>query len=437
MNIGGGSAMLTRAPRGTRDVLPQEVYKWHYVEDMFRGVCHHFGYSEIRTPVFEHTELFQRGVGETTDIVQKEMYTFKDRGGRSITLKPEGTAPVVRAFIEHKMYAETQPTKLYYVTPCFRYERPQSGRYRAFHQFGVEAFGSKNASVDAEVIAIAMVFFEKLGIKGLELRINSVGCPECRKVYNKKLKEFLKDRLGLLCETCNNRYLTNPLRIIDCKEEKCNQALTDVPFMLDNLCDECKAHFDSLQGYLRAIGMDYVVDPRIVRGLDYYSKTAFEIVSEGIGAQGTVCGGGRYDGLIEECGGPSVPGIGFGLGIERLLLTLESQNKAIAAPPGPDIFIAGIDPDAAIEAFRLVYLLRKAGIGAECDHMDRSLRAQMKYSDKIEALFTMVIGDDEIRSGNARIKDMQTGNETPVRLDANAIEEAIMTLKRGDLYGRV
>jgi histidyl-tRNA synthetase len=421
--------MLTKAPRGTRDVLPGEVYKWHYVESMFGQICRNFGYGEIRTPIFEHTELFQRGVGETTDIVQKEMYTFEDRGGRSITLKPEGTAPVVRAFIEHKLYADAQPTKFYYVTPCFRYERPQSGRLREFHQFGVEVFGSRQASVDAEVIAIAMHFFDRLGLEGLELRINSVGCPQCRGEYNGKLKSFLSDRLSLLCKTCNTRFGTNPLRIIDCKEEKCQKAIEGVSYMLDNLCSECKAHFEDLKDHLNTMGIEYTVDPKIVRGLDYYTKTAFEIISKDIGSQGTVCGGGRYDGLIQECGGPEIPGIGFGLGIERLILTLENQGVEIKMSSGTDLFVANIGDAAGKKAFELVYKLRQAGISAECDHMNRSLRAQMKYSDKLGARYSLVLGDDEIKSGTANLKDMESGEEIPVKLDIEAIKEIILPVK--------
>ncbi|MBA1336821.1 MAG: Histidyl-tRNA synthetase [Firmicutes bacterium] len=421
--------MLTKAPRGTRDVLPEEVYKWHFVEDMFRQICHRFGYGEMRTPAFEHTELFQRGVGETTDIVQKEMYTFEDRGGRSITLKPEGTAPVVRAFVEHKLYAEAQPSKYYYITPCFRYERPQSGRLRAFHQFGVEVFGSYGASTDAEVIAIAVHFFNRLGLKGLEVRVNSVGCPKCRSEYNRKLKEFLSDKLPDLCKTCNTRYETNPLRIIDCKEEKCRNVINDVPFMLDNLCGECKTHFEELKAYLEIMGIEYTVDPRIVRGLDYYTKTAFEIVSRDIGSQGTVCGGGRYEGLVEECGGPAMPGIGFGLGIERLILTLENQGIGVEKPVGTDIYVANVGERAGKTAFGLVYDLRKAGLGAECDHMNRSLKAQMKYSDKLGARFTMVLGEEEIQEGTARLKNMQSGVETPVKLEVEAIKAIIMQIK--------
>lgn len=421
--------MIARAPRGTRDVLPGEVHKWLYVEDMFRKVCKSFGYGEIRTPLFEHTELFQRGVGETTDIVQKEMYTFEDRGGRSITLKPEGTAPVVRAFIDHKMHAEAQPIKLYYITPCFRYERPQSGRLRAFHQFGIEVFGTEETTVDAEVIAVAMVFFEKLGLEGLELRINSVGCLKCRREYNEILRKYLGEKLPELCETCNTRYHTNPLRIIDCKDEKCQKALEDVPLMLDYLCDECRQHFDNLKQNLDLLNLEYIVDPKIVRGLDYYTKTAFEIVSKDIGAQGTVCGGGRYDGLIKECGGDDTPGIGFGLGIERLILTMESQGVSFDKLGNMDLYVANIGDEAARKAFEMVYKLRMLGVSAECDHMNRSLRAQMKYADKLQVKYTLVLGDEEIEKGTGFLKDMQTGEKLGINLAAQDIRKTILSKK--------
>lgn len=418
--------MSIKAPRGTRDVLPGEAYKWHYVENMFRKVCKEFGFGEIRTPLFEDTELFQRGVGETTDVVQKEMYTFEDKGGRSITLKPEVTAPVVRAYIEHKLYAGTQPLKAYYITPCFRYERPQSGRLRAFHQFGIEIVGSSYATADAEVISLAMLFFERLGLKNLELRINSVGCPECRREYGKALRGFLADKLTLLCETCNTRFSTNPMRIIDCKEEKCRKAIKGIPLMMDYLCGECREHFENLKEHLSGMDIEYTVDPTIVRGLDYYTKTAFEIVSQDIGSQGTVCGGGRYDGLVEECGGPKTPGIGFGLGIERLLLTMESQGIKIKQDDNIDLFVASIGDNAAKKTLGIVYRLRAAGVKSECDHMGRSLRAQMKYSHKIGARFTIVLGDDELEQGRVAVKNMVTGEQNEVELDIQKIKEAIM-----------
>jgi len=423
--------MLTQAPKGTKDVLPSEVYKWHYVENIIREICALNGYREIRTPAFEHTELFERGVGETTDVVQKEMYTFMDKGGRSITLKPEGTSPAVRAFIEHSIFNDPQPTKVFYFTPCFRYEKPQSGRFREHHQFGVEAYGTSDPSIDAEIINIAMTLYGTLGVGNLEIRINSVGCPKCRASYNKALKEYLAGKLSNLCETCKDRYNKNPMRIIDCKEERCKEQLTDVPFMLDNLCDECGEHFEGLKSSLEVLGLEYVVDPRIVRGLDYYTKTAFEIVSKDIGAQGTVCGGGRYDGLIEECGGPGTPGMGFGLGLERLLLVVENQGVDIPVPDYMDVYIANMGKEAAKEALKQIKILRKEGIRAEKDYMGRSLKAQMKYANKINARYVVVIGEEEIASGRIKVKDMSSGGEEEIDISrlVSYIKERICPLQ--------
>jgi len=409
--------MITKAPRGTKDILPGEVYKWNYLEDKFREVCSLFGYKEIRTPIFEHTELFKRGVGETTDIVQKEMYTFEDNGGRSITLKPEGTAPVVRAFIEHKLYAETQPVKVFYITPCFRYERPQAGRLREFHQFGVEIFGSENPSADVEIIDIAINFIESLGLKDLELRINSIGCTECRKNYNNALREYLKQKLNNLCKTCNDRFERNPMRIIDCKNEECKKELKDIPLILDFLCEDCKEHFDNVKKYLSGMGIKYVVDPTIVRGLDYYNRTAFEIISKDIGAQSTLCGGGRYDGLVEDVGGPSTPGVGFGLGIERLLLTLENNDIQIPEPKGIDIFIVTMGEEAKIKGLELSHKLRKERFAVDLDHISRSIKAQFKYADKIKAKYTIIIGDNELEKNAVNIKNMATGEQKEIPLN--------------------
>ncbi|MEA4847725.1 MAG: histidine--tRNA ligase [Clostridiaceae bacterium] len=410
--------MLTQAPKGTKDVLPSESYKWQYVEGLIREICALNGYKEMRTPIFEHTELFERGIGDTTDVVQKEMYTMKDKGGRSITLKPEATAPFVRAFIEHSMFNDIQPVKIYCTTPCFRYEKPQSGRLREFHQFDIEVLGSSDPSVDAEVINIAMMLYGRLGVENLEIRINSVGCPKCRADYNKKLKEYLSGKLNNLCETCKDRYNKNPMRIIDCKEEKCKEQLAGVPFMLDNICDECREHFEGLKKSLELLGLEYVIDPKIVRGLDYYTKTAFEIVSKDIGSQGTVCGGGRYDGLIEECGGPSTPGIGFGLGLERLLLVVENQGVDIPLPVYMDVYVANMGKEGAEEALRQINLLRKEGIKAEKDYMGRSLKAQMKYANKINARYVVVLGEEEVKSGRIKVKDMNSGSEEEISLDA-------------------
>ena len=409
--------MLTKAPRGTKDITPKDAYKWNYVENKFREICSLFGYEEMRTPVFEHTELFKRSVGDTTDIVQKEMYSFTDKGGRDITLKPEGTAGVVRAFIENKLYADTQPTKLFYITPCFRYERPQAGRQRQFHQFGIEALGSDKPSLDAEVIALAVQFFTEVGLKDLAVSINSVGCPTCRAEYNARLKEYLDKKSDVLCETCLERKDKNPMRVIDCKNPTCKENLNDIPFMVDHICDDCKDHFEKLQTYLKEMDINFVVDKTIVRGLDYYKKTAFEIISNDIGSQSTVCGGGRYDGLVEQLGGPKgVRGIGFGLGAERLLLTMENNNIEIENPYATDIFIVTIGDEAKTKSFKLLKDLRTNHISAENDHLDRSVKAQFKYSDKINAKFTIVIGDDELANDTATLKNMSTSEQTTIKL---------------------
>ena len=409
--------MLTKAPRGTKDITPKDAYKWNYVENKFREICSLFGYEEMRTPVFEHTELFKRSVGDTTDIVQKEMYSFTDKGGRDITLKPEGTAGVVRAFIENKLYADTQPTKLFYITPCFRYERPQAGRQRQFHQFGIEALGSDKPSLDAEVIALAVQFFTKVGLKDLAVSINSGGCPTCRAEYNARLKEYLDAKSDVLCETCLERKDKNPMRVIDCKNPTCKENLNDIPFMVDHICDDCKDHFEKLQTYLKEMDINFVVDKTIVRGLDYYKKTAFEIISNDIGSQSTVCGGGRYDGLVEQLGGPKgVSGIGFALGAERLLLTMENNNIEIENPYATDIFIVTIGDEAKTKSFKLLKDLRTNHISAENDHLDRSVKAQFKYSDKINAKFTIVIGDDELANDTATLKNMSTSEQTTIKL---------------------
>lgn len=421
--------MEIKRPKGTEDVTPAEVYKWQYVEALMREICSLNGYSEVRTPAFEHTELFKRGVGETTDVVQKEMYTFEDKAGRSITLKPEGTATAVRAYIENGIFNEPQPTKLFYFTPCFRYEKPQSGRLREHHQFGIEAFGSKDPAIDAEIINIAMTVYKRLGVNNLKLRVNNIGCPNCRVEYNKKLKDYLRPKLDSLCETCRDRFEKNPLRIIDCKEEKCQKQITDIPFMIDHLCEECSDHFDKFKEALDLIGLDYEVDPKIVRGLDYYTKTAFEIVTDVIGAQGTVCGGGRYDGLIEQIGGPDTPGVGFGMGIERLLIVLEKAGIEIPMPPTVDMFIIGLGDAGVKESIKLVHKLRDNGIKADKDYMARSLKAQMKYANKLNAKHVTVIGEDEISNNRIKVKNMEDGSEEEIQLDQ--LIEYMKTKKQG------
>ena len=409
--------MLSKGPRGTKDILPKEVYKWNYVENKFREICALYGYEEMRTPIFEHTEVFTRSVGDTTDIVQKEMYTFTDKGDRQLSLKPEGTAGTIRSFIENKLYADTQPTKLFYITPCFRYERPQAGRQRQFHQFGIEVLGSDGPSVDAEVISLAVQFFNEMGLKNLSVNINSVGCPTCREEYNRKLKEYLDKKVDVLCETCLERKDKNPMRVIDCKNPHCKENLQDIPFMIDHLCEGCKDHFDKLQTYLKEMDINYVVDKTIVRGLDYYKKTAFEIISNDIGSQSTVCGGGRYDGLVEMLGGPKgISGIGFALGAERLLLTLENNNIEIENPKSTDIYIATIGDAAKTKSFKLIKDLRSNHISADNDHLDKSLKAQFKYSDKLNAKYTVVIGDDELANDTATLKNMKTSEQTTIKL---------------------
>ncbi len=406
--------MLTKAPKGTKDMMPDEAYKWQYIEEEFKKLCELYGYNEIRTPMFEHTELFQRGVGDSTDIVQKEMYSFQDYGKRDITLKPEGTSPVVRAFVEHKLYAGPQPNKFYYNTPCFRYEKPQAGRLREFHQFGIETFGSKDMMADAEIICLAQDFLTKMGITDIELRINSVGCPECRKKHRAALREFLKPKYDELCDTCKDRFERNPMRIIDCKSPVCHQLVQGAPMMIDYLCDDCKEAFESLKDNLDALGVEYVVDPGIVRGLDYYTKTAFEFVTTKIGAQGTVCGGGRYDHLVEEIGGPETPGVGFGLGKERLLLTMETCGVEIPKPNGADVFIAVMGDEAKATGLKLLGQLRADGIKAQMDVMGRNIKNQFKFANRIGATKTVVIGADELANDSFAVKDMTTGEQVEV-----------------------
>lgn len=409
--------MLTKAPRGTKDLVASESYKWQYLETMFKETCKCFGYGEIRTPIFEHTELFERGVGETTDVVQKEMYSFLDKGERSITLKPEGTSSVVRAFVENKIYTESQPTKVFYITPCFRYERPEAGRLRQFHQFGVEAFGSDEASLDVEVMSLVAVFFKKLGLKNVDLHINSIGCPKCRQEYNDKLREYLSSKIDLLCSTCHSRYDKNPMRILDCKNPSCQEKTQDAPLMLDNLCGGCEEHFTKVKNYLELAEVEYVVDPKIVRGLDYYTKTAFEFISNDIGSQGTVSGGGRYDGLVSELGGPATPSVGFGMGIERLLLTLENNNIEIPKEDNIDLFIVSMGEEAEKLSFKLLSKLRTAGISADKDYLNRGVKAQFKYANKLNAKHTVVIGDTEIEKNVIALKDMESGEQREIAID--------------------
>ena len=410
--------MAIKAPKGTKDTMPRDSYKVQYIEKEFSELCRLYGFGEVRTPMFESTELFNRGVGETTDIVQKEMYTFEDLGHRSITLKPEGTSPAVRAFIESHDYAEMQPTKYYYDTPCFRYERPQAGRLREFHQFGVENFGTPDMMADAEVIALASDFIKKIGIEDVELRINSVGCRECRPVYRKALQDYLRPYYEELSDISKDRFEANPMRIIDSKDVTDQRIAKDAPYMLDYLCDDCKAAFEALKVNLDAMDISYVVDPRIVRGLDYYTKTAFEFVTTKIGAQGTICGGGRYDHLVEEIGGPSIPGVGFGLGKERLLILMEQNDIIVDDPNVPDISVSFIGDKARLYALDLVHKLRAGGVSAIIDTLNRNLKGQMKYANKLNARYSVVIGDNEIENGIVTLKNMHSGEQKEI----NAID---------------
>ena len=407
---------MINIPKGTKDVLPSESYKWQFVEGVCRSVSKRFHLKEIRTPTFEHTELFQRGVGETTDVVTKEMYTFKDKGDRSITLKPEGTAGAARSFIENGMASGVLPVKMFYLTPAFRYERPQAGRLREFHQFGVEIFGAKGADTDAEAIMVADSLLKGLGIK-VKLYVNSIGCPTCRARFNKALKEFFAPHLDELCYDCKTRFEKNPLRLLDCKEEGCKKINAGAPTILEYLCEECAAHFETLKEYLTAAGIEYEINPRIVRGLDYYTRTVFEFVSTSIGAQGTVCGGGRYDGLIEELGGNSVPAVGFAAGIERLLMVMEQTGSALPEEETPTVYLAGMDAACRKKAFTLCAFLRSAGVYAETDHMERSIKAQFKYADKIGAKYVAVIGGNELESGVMNVKCMATGESESVAFE--------------------
>lgn len=410
-------ALITKAIKGTKDVLPSEVYKNQYIEATCLTVAENFGYKEMRTPVFEHTELFQRGVGDTTDVVQKEMYTFDDKGGRSITLRPEGTAGAARSFLENGLSNEALPQKICYLTSCYRYEKPQAGRLREFHQFGIECFGATSPLADAEMIALAKQIFDELGVKDLHLELNSIGCPTCRAEYHKALKEYFASRVDELCDTCRDRLDRNPMRILDCKSPVCSEIAKDAPVVLDYLCDECKEHFEKTKSYLDAMNIEYIVNPQIVRGLDYYTKTVFEFVSDSIGAQGTVCGGGRYDGLIEELGGQHTPSLGFAMGLERLQLVMEAQGCEFPEPSRPDLFIVAMGDKATLKAVEIAKDMRDEGYSVVYDLNGRSLRAQMKYADKINAKYNVVIGDNEVDTKSAVLKDMATGEQSDISLE--------------------
>ena len=410
-------ALITKAIKGTKDVLPKDVHKNQYIEATALDIASKFGYKEIRTPVFEHTELFQRGVGDTTDVVQKEMYTFDDKGGRSITLRPEGTAGAVRSFLENGLCNEALPQKVCYLTSCYRYEKPQAGRLREFHQFGVECFGTASPLADAEIIALAKSIFDTLGVRDLSLEINSIGCPKCRAEYHKALKEYFASRKDELCDTCKGRLDRNPMRILDCKSPICHEIAQGAPVVIDYLCDECKEHFEKVQKYLDAQNIEYKINPQIVRGLDYYTKTVFEFVSNSIGAQGTVCGGGRYDGLVEELGGQHTASLGFAMGLERLMLLMEAQGCEFPQAEKPDLFIVALGEKATLKALEIAKDMREEGFSALLDLNQRSIRAQMKHADKLGAKFNVVIGDNEVENKIAKLKNMQTGEETEINLD--------------------
>lgn len=409
-------ALMTQAIKGTQDVLPKDSARWQYIERKLMETARLYGFREMRTPVFEHTELFNRSVGDTTDVVQKEMYTFLDNGGRSISLRPEGTAGAVRAFLEHGLHNEALPQKVCYHLSCYRYEKPQAGRLREFHQFGVECFGAGSPAADAEVIALADSAFDALGIRGLSLELNSIGCPECRPKYTAALKEYFSAHADELCETCRGRLERNPMRILDCKSPICAGIAAGAPTVLDYICDDCREHFDGVGRHLAARGIRFSVNPRIVRGLDYYTRTVFEFVSHDIGAQATVCGGGRYDGLIEQMGGQPTPALGFAMGLERLMMVMEAQGCDFPAEKPCDVYLAPMGDAAALMATKLCGVLRDEGFSAETDLVGRGLKAQMKYANKLGAKFTVVLGDNELSDGRAKLKNMQTGEEMEVTL---------------------
>ncbi len=408
---------MINIPKGTKDVLPSDSYKWQYVESMARKAAHLYGFREIRTPAFEHTELFTRSIGDDTDVVKKEMYTFLDKGNRSITLKPEGTAPVARSFVENALDALSLPLKMYYITPVFRYENPQAGRLREHHQFGVELYGGDNAALDYEVINLAHTFLSSVGVTGLVLNLNSIGCEKCSGKYNEALKAYLAGKLSEMCPTCKERFEHNPLRILDCKVEGCKKIVEGAPRILDYICDDCKAHMTELESLLKRGGIEYVINPNIVRGLDYYTKTVFEFVTTALGSQGTVCGGGRYNHLVESVGGKPTPCVGFGLGLERLLMLLDSIGVNIENDDRPDIFVISQNQVLTDKCRDVVMMLRKNGIAADTDNTGRSLKAQFRYADKLAAKYVVVIGDTEASTGVVTVKKLADGTSEQTTID--------------------
>ena len=426
-------ALEIKSIKGTADVLPSESYKWQVVERLFLDTAKLYGFGEIRIPTFEDKRLFIRSVGDTTDVVQKEMYTFTDQGGRELALRPEGTAGVNRAVIESGLINGALPVKLSYALSCFRAEKPQAGRMREFHQLGMELFGSASPSADAEIIAFVNNFFGLLNIQNISLEINSIGCPTCRKEYHAALRAYFESKKDQLCETCLGRLEKNPLRILDCKNPECHEIAKDAPVVLDYLCDDCRAHFEGLKKRLDALNIPYTVNPRIVRGLDYYVRTVFEFVSGDLGAQSTVCGGGRYDGLLGSLGGADQPGIGYAMGVERLLMVMKAQGIEIPEPDPCDLYIGSIGEEAAIRALSLVSSLREEGFSAECDIVGRSVKAQMKYADKIDARYSMILGDNELAENQARLKNMQTGETVDIALDDDTLAQFFYSAGIDDL----
>lgn len=413
---------MIQKPKGTKDILPNEVYKWQYIESKIKDIFENAGMKEIRVPVFEHTELFSRGVGETTDVVQKEMYTFEDKGGRSITLRPEGTAGVVRSYIENGMASLPSPIKLWYEMPMYRYENVQKGRLREFRQIGTEIIGTSSYLADVEAIMLGVRIFEELNIPNVKLNLNSIGCPECRKKYQKALREFIRPNLEKYCDTCKTRFEKNPMRILDCKEKKCKEMNEGAPVILDYLCAECREHFENVKKMLTVLGVDFEIDAGIVRGLDYYTRTVFEFVSADDGL--TVLGGGRYDGLVKEIGGQDTPAVGFAMGAERLLDIFQKYNNDIKEKR-MDLYIANIGEKANSFATKLIFELRKKGVFVEKDICEKSLKAQFKYADKMKSKFVLTLGDDEIEKNQAKIKNMETGEEQEIQLNSESILEKI------------
>lgn len=403
-----------KAVRGTRDITPEEIYKWQYLESTARSVFEVFGFREIRTPIFEHTELFIKGTGEVTDIVQKEMYTFEDKGGRSLTLRPEGTPPVARSYLENNLFIDTPVCKLYYIAPMFRYERPQAGRYRQHVQIGAEVIGTANPAADAELISMYLSFISKLGVEDIKINLNSVGCKQCRPVYVEKLKSYALTKLDSLCETCKERFERNPFRMLDCKQEGCRAIFAEGPKILDHLCDECKGHFNTVTSLLNKLGFSYELNPFLVRGLDYYTKTVFEVTARGLGSQDAIAGGGRYDDLVEQLGGKPTPALGFGSGLDRLIVTMEAQNVRFPEPPITEVYLASLGDKAATEIFEIAYRLRVKGISAEMG-MDRSLKSQMKTANNLGAKYVVIIGDDEIEKGEVILRDMKDGHQESIK----------------------